>query len=74
MKQSIFIEVQSEYSLDSLQLIKAAITHWLSHGTVAQQVLDHFEHLVASLDTMYLRKYDMSLQYVDYVTASFSQT
>ena len=43
MKQSIFNEVESAYGLDSLKLIKAAVTRWLSHGTAAEQVLDRFE-------------------------------
>ena len=58
MKQSIFNKVQRAYGLDSLKLIKAAVTRWLSHGAAAKRVLDRFEPLVASLDAMYLRKYE----------------
>ena len=57
-KQSIFNEVQSAYGLDSLKLIKTAVICWLSHGTIAQQVLDCLEPLVASLDAIYLQKYE----------------
>ena len=62
MKQSIFNEVQSAYGLDSLKLIKAHVTRWLSHGTAAQRVLDRFEPLVASLDAMYLLKYEPAVR------------
>ena len=58
MKQSVFNEVQSAYGLDSLKLIKATVSRWLSHGTAAQRVLDGFESLVASLDAMYFQKYE----------------
>ena len=62
MKQSIFSEIQSAYGSDSLKFIKAAATCWLSHGTIAQQVLDCFEPLVASLDAMYLWKYEPAVR------------
>ena len=58
MTQSIFNEIQSAYGSDSLKFIKAAATCWLSHGTTAQQVLDHFEPLVACLDAVYLWKHE----------------
>ena len=48
--------------MDSLKLIKAAVTCWLSHGAVAQQVLDCFEPLVASLDAMYFWKYESAVR------------
>ena len=32
VKQSIFDKVQAAYSLQSLKLVKAAVTCWLSHG------------------------------------------
>lgn len=57
MKQSIFNEVQSAYSLDCLKLIKATVTRWFSYGTAAQ-VLDCFEPLVTFLDAMHLQKYE----------------
>ena len=54
MKQSIFNEVQCAYGLDSLKLIKDAVTCWRSHGTAAQLVFDCFEPLVASIGAMCL--------------------
>ena len=35
VKQSIFEEVQAAYGLQSLKLVKAAVTRWLSHGKAA---------------------------------------
>ena len=32
VKQSLFEEVQQTYNLSSFKLIKAAVTHWLSHS------------------------------------------
>ena len=32
VKQSLFEEVQQAYNLSSFKLIKAALTHWLSHS------------------------------------------
>ena len=55
-------KIQSAYGLDSLKFIKAAATCWLSHGTTAQKVLDRFEPLVASLDAMYLCKYEPAVR------------
>ena len=40
IKQSIFEEVQAAYGLQSLKLIKTAVTRWLSHGKAVKQVLD----------------------------------
>ena len=40
IKQAIFKEVQNAYGLTSVTLIKVAVTRWLSHGKVAQRVLD----------------------------------
>ena len=53
VKQVIFDKVEKAYELTSLKLIKAAETHWLSHGKAAQWVLDRYESLVTSLDAIY---------------------
>ena len=62
VKQSIFNEVQNAYGLQSLKLIKAAVTRWLSHGKAAERVLDRFESLVAALDEIYLRKHEPAVR------------
>ena len=62
MKQSIFNEVQCAYGLDSLKLIKDAVTCWHSHGTAAQLVFDRFEPLVASIDAMCLWKFEPAVR------------
>lgn len=55
---SIFEEIQCAYELPALKLIKAAVTCWLSHGKAAKRVLDCYETLVASLDSIYIRKHE----------------
>ena len=40
-------------------VIKAAVTHWLSHGKAAQWVLDCYKSFIASLDAIYKRKSDL---------------
>ena len=56
IKQAIFKEVQNAYGLTSVTLIKVAVTRWLSHGKVAQRVLDWYEVLVVALNAIYMRK------------------
>ena len=56
MKSNIFEEVQNAYGLKMLKLIKAVVTHWLSHGRAAERVLERYEPLIAALEEIYLRK------------------
>jgi hypothetical protein len=56
VKASIFDEVQRSYNLESLKLIKAATTRWLSHGKASQRVLDRFEPLIDALIAIHERK------------------
>ena len=62
VKQSIFEEVQAVYSLQSLKLVKAAVTRLLSHGKAVERVLDRCESLIAALDAIYARKYEPAVR------------
>ena len=62
VKQSIFKKVQQAYDLLSLKLIKAAVTHWLSHGQAGKWVLDRYETLMASVDQIYLCKHEPTVR------------
>ena len=62
VKSSIFAEVQQSYNMESLKLVKAAVTRWLSHGKAAQRVLDRYPQLVEALGTIYDRKKEPAVQ------------
>ena len=48
--------------MSSLQLKKAVVTRWLSHGQAGKRVLDSYETLVAALDAIYLRKQEPAVR------------
>ena len=58
IKQSIFEEVQSTYGSQSLKLIKAAATRWLSYRKTTERVPDRSQSLVAALLAIYVRKHE----------------
>ena len=62
VKTTIFDEIQQSYNLQSLKLIKAGVTRWLSHGKASQRVLDRYEPLVEALAAMYERKKEPAVQ------------
>ena len=62
VKTSLFNEIQQSYDLESLKLIKAATTRWLSHGKASQRVLDRFEPLITTLIAIYERKKEPAVQ------------
>ena len=49
--------MQAAYGLQSLNLTKAAVTCWLSHGKTAEQVLDKYKRLMAAPDVISLYFY-----------------
>lgn len=51
-----------------LNLLKAAVTVWSSHGKAAQRILDRYEVLVAALDVIYIRKMEPAVCDVKLVT------
>ena len=52
--------MQRSYGLESLKLIKAAVTPW--HGKASQRVLDRFEPLIEALIAIYKRKKEPAVQ------------
>ena len=54
--------MQTAYGLQSLKLVKAGVTLWLSHGKAAERVLDRYESLIAALDAIYDRKYEPAVR------------
>ena len=50
VKTSIFMKVQETYGLEKLELNKAEVTGWLSHGKASNICLDCYEPLLVSLE------------------------
>ena len=62
VKQSIFKEVESAYGLQSLKLIKEAVTRCLCHRKAAERVPDCYQSLVAALDAINVRKHESAFR------------
>lgn len=61
-KANVFMEVQEACGLPKLKLIKAVVTHWLSHGKAANRCPDRYEPLLVSLDKTYEKKKEPSVR------------
>ena len=50
LNRNIFAELQKAYGLKALQLIKAAVTRWLSHGSACRRCRERYDQIVEALD------------------------
>ena len=53
-KRFILLEIQKAYGMKSLNVIKAAVTWWLSHGTACKR-RERYEMILGSLDDIISR-------------------
>ena len=53
---SVFEEVQQVYNMTKLTFIRAATTHWLSHGKACDRLLKRYVQVLDSLDSIYEKK------------------
>jgi len=53
LKSAVFRQFQETYGQKSLTLIKASMTRWLSHLHACCRVIEHFEVIVDTLDSLY---------------------
>ena len=47
--------IQSIYGKRPLKILKAAVTHWLTHGRASQRILDCFKELLETTDPISLQ-------------------
>ena len=52
LNRHIFTTIQKAYGIKALQLVKAAVTRWLSHGAACRRCRESYVELVESLDQM----------------------
>lgn len=62
VRMSTFSDMQELYGMQSLKLIKAAVTRWLSHGKASQRVIDRFMPLVSALDEIYRKRREPAIK------------
>ena len=50
LNRLILTEIQRAYGMKALQLVKAVVTRWLSHGAACQRCLERYKETLEALD------------------------
>lgn len=62
-KQQVFKDIQAEvYCVSILKTLKVSVTRWLSHGLACERVINRYQQLVETLDSLFVDKREPELK------------